>query len=196
MRCVVQRVFSASVTVGDARVAAISAGALCLVGVVEGDGEEDAEWLATKLLALRLWDVAAEETAAGADAGAAAAAAASPRRWATSVCGPPARELLLVSQFTLAARTRAAKPDFSRAMLGTRAKPLFDGLAARLRARHPAGAGAVAEGVFGAMMRVGMEGDGPVTLLLDSRNREECGGIVPPAAAAAAAAAAGADALA
>ena len=60
-------------------------------------------------------------------------------------------------------------------MAGSKAKPLFDALAAGLRAKMPSER--VKEGVFGAMMRVRMEGDGPVTILLDSRNRDECGGL-------------------
>ena len=173
MRCVVQRVLSASVAVDGVVVSRLGAGALCLVGVMDGDGDADAAWLTQKLLSLRLFDAAPGDDAAAADA-----SGASARRWAASAA-TAGYELLLVSQFTLAARTAKAKPDFSRAMAGGRAKPLFDAVVAALRARHPRGPAAVGEGVFGADMRVAMEGDGPVTILLDSRE----GGPAPAAEA-------------
>ena len=179
MRCVVQRVLSASVAVDGVVVSRIGAGALCLVGVMDGDGDADAAWLSQKLLSLRLFDAAPGDDAAAAAAAAAAdASGASARRWAASAA-TAGYELLLVSQFTLAARTAKAKPDFSKAMAGGKAKPLFDAVVAALRARHPRGPAAVGEGVFGADMRVIMEGDGPVTILLDSDSRE--GGPAPAA---------------
>ena len=98
MRCVVQRVLSASVTVDGVVVSQIGAGALCLVGVMDGDGDADAAWLATKLLTLRLFD------AVVGDAAAADASSASVRRWTASAASG-GFELLLVSQFTLAARS-------------------------------------------------------------------------------------------
>jgi D-tyrosyl-tRNA(Tyr) deacylase len=166
MRCVVQRVVSASVAVDGAVVSRIGAGALCLVGVMDGDNDADAAWLSAKLLSLRLWDSPPPADAAAADASGAGAGA---RRWAASAA-TAGYELLLVSQFTLGARTAKAKPDFSKACPSAKAKPLFDAVVAALRARHPRGAAAVGEGVFGADMRVSLEGDGPVTILLDSRD--------------------------
>ena len=184
MRCVIQRVFSASVTVDGVVISAIRQGLLCLVGVCDTDTEADVHWLERKLLSLRLWDGPPADDPSP-DGG----VALPPRRWVMDVAAlSPPGELLLVSQFTLHARTKNAKPDFCKAMTGTKARPLFDALVAGLRAKLPAER--VKEGRFGEMMRVSMEGDGPVTILVDSRNRDECGGL-PALVTSAEAAAAG-----
>ena len=139
MRAVIQRVTSAAVDVGGARVGAIGPGLLVLVGVAEGDTPKEADWLARKVLGTHLWP----DPATG-------------KPWSVAVGGDPAKAVLLVSQFTLCGSVRrGTRPDYGKAMPGPAAQALFDGVVARVRA----GVGdeperRVATGVFGAMMEV------------------------------------------
>ena len=150
MRAVLQRVSSASVTVDSEEVSAIARGLLVLVGVEEADSAEDVEWIAGRITTLRLFP----EGEAG---------------WARSVT-EIGGEILLVSQFTLHASTRkGTKPSWHRAAKPQIAVPLYEALAQRLEALlgRPVGTGR-----FGAMMKVALVNDGPVTVLIDSKNRE------------------------
>lgn len=135
-----QRVSEASVEVGGKQVAAIGAGLLVLLGVRAGDGEEQADRIARKLLALRVFeDAAGTMNLNVTDAGG---------------------ELLCVSQFTLYGDTRKGnRPSFVDAAPPELAQPLYE------RVRAATGAQG---GVFGASMRVALVNDGPVTLLLES----------------------------
>jgi D-aminoacyl-tRNA deacylase len=147
VRAVVQRVSSAKVEVDGAVVGAIDRGLMVLVGVVEGDVAEDAEWLGRKLLSLRIFPD---------DAG-------KMNLSVTDIRGA----LLLVSQFTLCADIgKGARPSFMGAMAPEAAKAAFDALVADLRQTLP-----VETGQFGAHMAVSLTNDGPVTLWLDSRRR-------------------------
>jgi D-aminoacyl-tRNA deacylase len=138
MRAVVQRVSRASVTVEGELVAAIGSGLLVLLGVTHGDGERDADWLADKVRALRIFPDAQGRM--------------------NEPLGE--REVLCVSQFTLYGDARRGnRPSFVAAADPARAEPLYERFCARLGARR---------GVFGAMMAVELVGDGPVTLLLES----------------------------
>jgi D-tyrosyl-tRNA(Tyr) deacylase len=140
VRAVVQRVSSASVSVGAEIVGAIGAGLLVLVGVTHDDTRERAAALARKVHELRVLD--GERSAA--DVGA---------------------PLLVVSQFTLYADTRKGRrPSWSAAAPGPVAEPLVDALVAALRARGAT----VQTGVFGAQMAVALVNDGPVTLILEA----------------------------
>lgn len=160
VRAVLQRVAHASVVVGERTTGSIGKGILALVGVANGDQYEDLLWLRDKLLNIRLWDDGKG------------------RRWAGSVKSE-GLSVLLVSQFTLHAVTRKAKPDFHRSMAGPSAKELFDRLVVDMRASI--GEHRVHTGEFGAMMNVSLLNDGPVTIILDSWNKSECGGHEPPA---------------
>lgn len=144
MRLVLQRVAQAAVTVGSEEVARIGRGLLLLVGVERGDGPPEVEAAVRKVTALRIFEDAEGKMNLGpVEAGA---------------------EFLVVSQFTLLASTdKGRRPSFERAAAPEIAAPLVAELAARLRAR---GFG-VAEGHFGARMRVELVNDGPVTLVLD-----------------------------
>lgn len=144
MRAVVQRSAAASVEVEGRVVGAIDRGLVAFVAVERGDGPAEAAWLARKLADLRLLsgpdgrlDRSLRDEGAG---------------------------LLLVSNFTVAGRTgKGAKPDFSRAAPAAEARALFDRVVAAVRdAGLP-----VATGEFGADMRVCVEGDGPVTVILE-----------------------------
>lgn len=152
MRVLLQRVLSAEVTVGGASRGKIGDGLLALVGVGAGDGEDDAAWCARKMLNLRLHS----------DAG-------SGRPWSASV-GSRGLGLLLVSQFTLHASCRKTKPSFSRALGGDEARALFDEMARLCREAKGVD---VQTGEFGAMMEVSLVNDGPVTVWLDSKNRND-----------------------
>lgn len=150
MRAVVQRVSSARVTVGAETTGEIGRGLLVLLGVAAGDTEDDAQWLAGKIVALRIFED---------DGG----------RMNRSVLDTGGG-LLVVSQFTLLASTRkGARPSFNDAAPPAVAIPLYEAFN-----RH-AGAALgrpVATGRFAAMMQVALVNDGPVTLVIDSRTRE------------------------
>ena len=145
MRVVLQRVKSASVTVEGETVSAIGAGLLLLVGIAQGDGEAEADWLAAKVAGLRVM---------GDDEG-------KMNRSVTDVGG----SVLAVSQFTLLADTRKGKrPSFVGAAPPEEAERLFDFFCERL---HAAGVDRVETGRFGAMMEVALVNDGPVTIVLE-----------------------------
>ena len=138
MRALVQRVSSAAVTVEGRRVAAIGSGLLVLLGVAHDDGETDADRLAEKVRALRVFPDAEGRM--------------------NEPLGD--REILCISQFTLYGDTRRGnRPSFVAAAPPERAEPLYERFCER--------AGA-ARGVFGAMMAVELVNDGPVTLLLET----------------------------
>jgi D-tyrosyl-tRNA(Tyr) deacylase len=145
MRVVLQRVTSASVYVGADLIASIGQGYLLLVCVEVGDTSQAAEWLAQKILRLRLYD--------GLDGKV-------NDRSLLEVGG----QILVVSQFTLAGATeKGSRPDYTAAARPAEAMPLLEALLQALRA---GGCAQVQAGRFGAHMRVQLENDGPVTLLL------------------------------
>jgi D-aminoacyl-tRNA deacylase len=145
VRVVLQRVKSASVTIGGERISEIGPGLLLLVGVATGDGEAEAGWLANKVAGLRI--VADDEG-----------------RMNRSVV-ESGGEVLAVSQFTLLGDARKGRrPSFVGAAPPEAAEPLFDLFCERLR---EAGVRAVDTGRFGAMMDVALVNDGPVTIVLE-----------------------------
>jgi len=150
MRAVVQRVAEAAVAIDGETVARIGRGLLVLVGVEVGDTPADADWLAAKIAALRIF--ADGEGKMNLDV--------------RAVGG----ETLVVSQFTLHASTaRGTRPGFTRAARPEEAVPLYEAFLAALEreAGRPPG-----RGRFGADMRVSLVNDGPVTIPIDSRRRE------------------------
>ena len=149
MRAVLQRVRSARVLVDGEVVGAIGRGVLVYVGVAEGDTTAEAEWLADKIAVLRIF--ASEERPID--------------RSLLDVGGAA----LVVSQFTLLADTRRGRrPSFTGAAPPEVAEPLVDAVVEALRASGVE----VATGRFGAMMQVESTNDGPVTIVLDSADRE------------------------
>ena len=145
MRALCQRVASASVAIDGDTVARIDHGLLVLLGVFRDDSEAQAERLAAKTLALRVFADAAKPM----------------NRSVVDVGGG----ILVVSQFTLAADTsRGNRPSFGRAAEPERASMLYGQYIAALQQRWPQ----VAAGVFGADMQVSLVNDGPVTILLDN----------------------------
>ncbi len=144
MRCVVQRVSRAAVTVDGEVVGAIDGGLLVLAAFAPGDTESELDWMARKLVALRLFnDEAGRMNLSLADVGGG---------------------ILLVSQFTLYGDCRKGnRPSFVGSAPPDRARELYDRFAALLRGRWPT----VAEGIFGARMAVELVNDGPVTVIVE-----------------------------
>jgi len=137
VRALVQRVSQAAVDVEGSRVAQIGAGMLVLLGVGQGDGEREADRLAEKVRALRIFDDAEG-------------------RMNEPLGG---REVLCVSQFTLYGDARKGnRPSYVQAARPEVAEPLYDRFCQRLDAK---------KGVFGACMGVALVNDGPVTLMVE-----------------------------
>lgn len=146
MRAVLQRVISAKVTVNDRFVSKIRRGLLVFLGMEKGDTTKDADYLAEKILNLRIFeDKAGKMNLSLLDVGA---------------------EMLVVSQFTLLADClKGRRPSFTNAEFPDRAKPLYDYFVNLTKNS----VGQVAEGEFQAEMTVELVNDGPVTMILDSR---------------------------
>ncbi len=150
MRLVIQRVSRASVEIGGELHSSINQGLLILVGVVEGDTKEDVAWLVGKTAAMRIFDDEAGVM----------------NRSLIDING----EALAVSQFTLAASTKKGnRPSYIRAARHDVAIPLYELYCEEL---SKAIGKEVKRGVFGANMQVSLINDGPVTIIIDSRNRE------------------------
>lgn len=150
MRAVIQRVSQANVVVDSVIKGAIDQGLLVLVAVEDTDTKEDIEWLSGKIVRLRIFND---------DAGVM-------NRSVQEVGGG----ILAISQFTLFASTRKGnRPSYSRSSKPETAIPLYDQLVEQLS--RDLGR-AVQTGVFGADMKVGLTNDGPVTIIIDTKNRE------------------------
>ena len=150
MRVLVQRVKEAAVIINGERRSSIGPGLLVFLGIEVADGADDIGWLAAKVVNLRLFDdsngvmnLSAAETG---------------------------KEIMIVSQFTLHASTRKGnRPSYIRAAGPEQASPLYDSFVERTEELLDR---SISTGVFGAMMEVSLINDGPVTILIDSRNRE------------------------
>jgi D-tyrosyl-tRNA(Tyr) deacylase len=156
MRIVLQRVARASVTVDGSIVGQIDRGLLCLLGfcVEDSDPQRNAEalsWLVNKVLNARLWP-------------------ADGKQWAGS-CKSLGYPVLLVSQFTLHGSLTKPKPSFHRSLGTAAATALWADAVRAFTAAH--GAERIQTGVFGAMMQVDLCNDGPVTLCVDTANRDD-----------------------
>ncbi len=150
MRAVIQRVSHASCTVEGKITGEIKAGFLVLLGVEENDTTEDAVWLAQKIANMRIFsDEAGQMNKALAD-----------------VKG----RILLISQFTLFAQTKKGnRPGFIRAAKPEKAIPLYEFMQIELEKLTLT---KVETGIFGADMKIDLLNDGPVTILIDTQNKE------------------------
>ena len=150
MRLVIQRVQRASVTVKGSTVSSIGNGLLLLLGVEQSDTEEDIQWLCRKVLGLRIFDD--EEGVMN--------------RSIMDVGG----DIIVVSQFTLmASYKKGNRPSWIRAAGHEHAIPMYERFVAELEK----GIGKpVGTGVFGAEMQVELVNDGPVTICMDTKNKE------------------------
>ena len=150
MRVVIQRVKEASVTIDAHIKSAITEGLLILVGVEEADTLENAKWLAAKIVNLRIF---------GDENGLM-------NRSVLDIQG----EMLVVSQFTLHASTKKGnRPSFIRAAKPDFAVPMYEQFVAELEKISQL---KVLTGEFGADMKVALLNDGPVTIFIDSKNKE------------------------
>lgn len=150
MRFVIQRVSEASIKIEGRIYSEIQNGFLVLVGIEDADNKEDADWLCSKLISLRVFSDADGKMNLSLQ----------------DIHG----EVLIVSQFTLFASTKKGnRPSFIRSAKPEQAIPLYDYCIERLSdmLSKP-----VKTGQFGADMKVSLVNDGPVTILIDSKNRE------------------------
>ncbi|WP_300727119.1 D-aminoacyl-tRNA deacylase [uncultured Bacteroides sp.] len=150
MRVVVQRVSHASVTINGVCKSAIKEGFMVLVGIEEADSQEDADWLSKKIIGLRVFD---DENGVM-------------NKSILDVDG----EILVISQFTLMASTKKGnRPSYIRAARHETAIPLYEYLCNELSI----GLGKqVGTGEFGADMKVELLNNGPVTICMDTKNKE------------------------
>ncbi|MCW5553543.1 MAG: D-tyrosyl-tRNA(Tyr) deacylase [Verrucomicrobiae bacterium] len=150
MRAVIQRVSHANVTIGGQIKGAIARGLAVLLAVEDADTAEDIEWLSGKIVRLRIFDD---------DHGVM-------NRSVQEVGG----DILLISQFTLFASTKKGnRPSYSRSAKPEFAVPLYEQFLARLTQDFGK---TIPTGEFGAQMIVSLANDGPVTIIIDSKQRE------------------------
>jgi len=150
MKVVIQRVFSASVTIDSKIVAEIQKGVLVLVGIEDSDSQEDTNWLCQKIANLRIFG---DEN---------------------DVMNLSVRdidgEIIVVSQFTLQASTKKGnRPSYIKASKPDVAIPIYEGFVQQLEKELGK---KVQTGVFRADMKVSLLNDGPVTIIIDSKNKE------------------------
>ena len=150
MKAVIQRVSNASVTIEGAVVASIAQGLLVLLGIVDDDNSEDIQWLTNKIVNLRIFGD--EENVMNLSL--------------KHVDG----EAIVVSQFTLHANTKKGnRPSYIKAAKPDIAIPLYESFIKQLEMDLEK---KVQTGVFGANMKVDLLNDGPVTIIIDTKNKE------------------------
>ncbi len=150
MKAVIQRVSQASVTIDDQKVADINQGLLVLIGIEDADAEEDIAWLSAKIVNLRIFDNE------------------------NQVMNLSLKEingdLILVSQFTLQASTKKGnRPSYIKAARPEIAIPIYEKVILQLEKEL---AKKIQTGTFGADMKVALINDGPVTILIDTKNKD------------------------
>ncbi|MEI7895398.1 MAG: D-aminoacyl-tRNA deacylase [bacterium] len=150
MRAVIQRVTQASVTIGTEISGQIDQGLLVFLGIEECDGNPDIEWLSAKIANLRIFN--------------------DPNGVMNCSLLETGGDLLIVSQFTLHASTKKGnRPSYIRAAGTATAIPLYE---AFIRSAEHLLGKKVQTGKFGAMMKVNLLNDGPVTIIIDTRDKE------------------------
>ena len=150
MKAVIQRVSQASVTIEDQVVAQIQSGLLVLIGIEEADVQEDLQWLSSKIANLRIFSDA------------------------NDVMNVSVKEsggdVLVVSQFTLHALTKKGnRPSYIKAARPELALPIYESFVQQMESELGK---KVQTGQFGADMKVALVNDGPVTLIIDTKNKE------------------------
>jgi D-aminoacyl-tRNA deacylase len=150
MKIVIQRVLSSKVVVKDEIVGAIENGMLLLIGIVENDEEEDIDWLVKKIVQLRIFDDN------------------------SGIMNLSIQDIkgniLVISQFTLHAMTKKGnRPSYIKAAKPEIAIPIYEKFIKKLELEMNQ---KVEKGIFGADMKVQLINDGPVTIIIDSKNRE------------------------
>ncbi len=150
MRVIIQRVSEASVTIDDTLKSSIGKGFLILLGITHNDTQDDIDWLTNKIIGLRVFN---------------------DKKGAMNVSLKDVEgDLLVISQFTLHASTKKGnRPSFLEAAKPDIAIPLYEDFVSTLSRKHIK---EVHTGEFGADMKVRLLNDGPVTINIDSKNRE------------------------
>jgi len=150
MRVVIQRVSRATVTIGGRKKAETGAGLLVFAGIEETDSEPDVEWLCNKIIQLRIFNDL--------------------NGIMNLSVGDTKGDIMVISQFTLHAKTKKGnRPSYIRAARPETAIPLYNSFVSRLSRLLGKD---VATGEFGAMMQIELINDGPVTILIDTREKE------------------------
>lgn len=150
MRAVIQRVSQASCTVEEKITGEIEQGLLVLIGIEDADGAEDLDWLAQKIAGIRIFN---DENGLM-------------NKSLADVDG----NILLISQFTLFAATKKGnRPGFTRAARPDRAIPMYESMIVKLSALTGK---KIQTGIFGADMKISLLNDGPVTIIIDTKNKE------------------------
>ncbi|RRA94863.1 D-aminoacyl-tRNA deacylase [Paenimyroides viscosum] len=150
MKAVIQRVSQASVTINNEKVADIDLGLLILVGIEDADTTEDIDWLTAKIVQLRIFNDENEVM----------------NKSVQDVNG----DIIVVSQFTLHASTKKGnRPSYLKASKPNVAIPLYEAFVASI---EKAIEKKVQTGQFGADMKVNLINDGPVTIIIDTKNKE------------------------
>ena len=150
MRVVIQRVTEASVTIDDKIVASIQQGLLVLVGIEDADNQEDINWLCQKITNLRIFGDENQQMNLS----------------VKDIDG----DIIVVSQFTLHAATKKGnRPSYIKAARPEIAIPLYENFVQKLTEKLGK---KIQTGVFGADMKVSLVNDGPVTICMDSKNKE------------------------
>ena len=148
MRALVQRVSKANVEVNEKNISSINKGLLVLLGIQDTDDESDITWLSNKIIKMRIFE--------------------DDNRKMNQSIEDIGGELLIVSQFTLYASTKKGnRPSFINAAHPDKALPIYQTFVSECNKQI-----STQTGKFGAMMQVGLVNDGPVTIWLDSRNKE------------------------
>ncbi len=150
MRAVIQRVSHASVVINEQMHAEIRNGLLVFLGIENADSVEDVKWLSSKILNLRIFN---DESGVM-------------NLSVSEISG----DILLISQFTLHASTKKGnRPSYIKAAKPDVAIPLYEQMIGELNALSNT---SIKSGIFGADMKISLLNDGPVTILIDSQNRE------------------------
>ena len=150
MKTVIQRVLSASVVIDHKIVAEIQKGLLILVGIEDADSQEDIDWLVSKIVNLRIFGDKNQVMNLS----------------VKDIDG----EIIVVSQFTLHASTKKGnRPSYIKASKPEIAIPIYENFLQKLRFEFGK---KIQTGVFGADMQVSLVNDGPVTIVIDSKNKE------------------------
>lgn len=150
MKVVIQRVSSATVTIDDKKVASINNGLLVLIGIEDSDNQEDINWLTTKIVNLRIFEdenhvmnLSVKEIEG---------------------------EIIIVSQFTLHASTKKGnRPSYIKAAKPEIAIPIYENFITKMELELGK---KIQTGQFGADMKVSLVNDGPVTIIIDTKNKE------------------------
>jgi D-aminoacyl-tRNA deacylase len=149
MIAVIQRVSSASITIENAITSSIQTGLAVLIGIEEADGKEDIDWLASKIVHLRVFSDGNGVMNLG----------------VKEVNG----EIMIISQFTLHASTKKGnRPSYIKAAKPLHAIPIYENFITEVRSHL---GNEVKTGIFGADMKVNIVNDGPVTIIIDTKNR-------------------------